>query len=354
MTLKTALLFLCGAAGGGVAYFLGLPMPFLLGALVASATFVLTYETEERSFGKINPNYRVAFIAMTGVMIGGTFPPELLGVLPKFIISALAIIPFMFVAHAGSYAIMRYIGKYDVKNAYWASLPGGLVEAVLLGEKEGADLRILTAQHFIRIIVIVLTVPFGFFLITGEAVGSAAGESFGAANWHGYDVPLIVLIAAIGYVIGKGLRLPAGHLMGPMLLALIASVTGLIVVTNPPWLLAFCQLVVGTALGSQFAGINRRMLITSLGMGLLSVTYMLAIGTGFALLVQSFVPVDFTAMFISYAAGGLAEMSLIALSLNLSPVIVALHHLFRIFITVWLGNLVYQYAVKPRLSDETL
>lgn len=354
MTLKTALLFLCGAAGGGVAFLLGLPMPFLLGALVASASFVLIYENEERTFGKVSPHFRVAFIAMTGVMIGGTFPPELLGVLPKFAVSALAIIPFMFIAHAGSYAIMRYIGGYDVKNAYWASLPGGLVEAVLLGEKEGADLRILTAQHFIRIIVIVLTVPFGFFLITGEAVGSAAGESFGAATWDGYDVPLIIAIAGVGYVIGKGLRLPAGHLMGPMLLALTVSVTGIVSIANPPWLLALCQLVIGTALGSQFAGINRRMLVTSLGMGVLSVAYMLLVGTGFALAVQSFVPVDFTAMFISFAAGGLAEMSLIALSLNLAPVIVALHHLFRIFVTVWFGNLVFQRFVKPRINDETL
>jgi len=39
-------------------------------------------------------------------------------------------------------------------------------------------------------------------------------------------------------------------------------------------------------------------------------------------------------LFVSFAAGGLAEMSLIALSLNFNPVIVALHHLFRIVLTV--------------------
>ena len=39
----------------------------------------------------------------------------------------------------------------------------------------------------------------------------------------------------------------------------------------------------------------------------------------------------------SVAAGGLAEMSLIALSLNFNPVVVALHHLVRILMTVSIG-----------------
>ena len=51
-------------------------------------------------------------------------------------------------------------------------------------------------------------------------------------------------------------------------------------------------------------------------------------------------------MFISFAAGGVTEMSLIALSLNLSPVIVALHHLIRIFLAIWIGNRMRGYFLK--------
>ncbi|MEM9715254.1 MAG: AbrB family transcriptional regulator [Pseudomonadota bacterium] len=352
MNIKTALLFLCGFVGGEAAYFLGLPMPFLLGSLVGAALFIFFYETDSRKFGKLHPYVRMAFVAITGTMIGSTFTPDLLDILPLFWISALAIIPFMFVAHAGSYWIMRRIGKYDVTTAYWASLPGGLVEAVLLGEKEGADVRILTVQHFLRILIIVITVPFGFLIMTGEAVGSAAGESFGSTSWDFYDVPVILVIAIVGAVVGRGIKLPAGHLMGPMLLALGLAISGAYQISNPPWLLAFAQLAIGAALGSQFSGITRRMLITSVEMGGLAVAYMLLVAVAFAGGLYALVPADFVAMFISFAAGGLAEMSLIALSLNLAPVIVALHHLFRIFVTVWLGNLVFQRFVKPGLNEE--
>jgi uncharacterized membrane protein AbrB (regulator of aidB expression) len=73
---------------------------------------------------------------------------------------------------------------------------------------------------------------------------------------------------------------------------------------------------------------------------------MLALGAGIALALTNLVPALFPPLFISFAAGGLAEMSLIALSLNFNPVIVALHHLFRILLTVWLGALVAKRLFK--------
>jgi uncharacterized membrane protein AbrB (regulator of aidB expression) len=58
------------------------------------------------------------------------------------------------------------------------------------------------------------------------------------------------------------------------------------------------------------------------------------------------VPAGFGALFVSFAAGGLAEMSLIALSLNFNPVVVALHHLCRIVLTVLAGAAVAKMLFK--------
>ena len=51
------------------------------------------------------------------------------------------------------------------------------------------------------------------------------------------------------------------------------------------------------------------------------------------------------AVFLAYAPGGLAEMSLIALSLHVSVVYVAAHHVARIMIAVGMAQL-----AGPRLS----
>ena len=82
--------------------------------------------------------------------------------------------------------------------------------------------------------------------------------------------------------------------------------------------------------------------------------YMLAVGTLFALTLTAHVPADFSALFVSFAAGGLAEMSLIALSLNFNPVVVALHHLARIFLTVVFGSIMAKYVFKWDSRNENI
>ena len=135
-------------------------------------------------------------------------------------------------------------------------------------------------------------------------------------------------------------------MLGPLLLSLALSVGGVVEIAIPPWLGHAAQFTVGTALGAQFSGVSRRLLVRGLGMGLLAGGYMLLLAAAFALILVQFVPADFGAMFISFAAGGLAEMSLIALSLNFNPVVVALHHLVRILLTVYVGNFLSRKVFK--------
>ena len=135
-------------------------------------------------------------------------------------------------------------------------------------------------------------------------------------------------------------------MLGPLLLSLTLSVGGFVEIDIPPWLGHTAQFMVGTALGAQFSGVSRRLLARGLGMGLLAGIYMLLLAAAFAWFLVQFVPADFGAMFISFAAGGLAEMSLIALSLNFNPVVVALHHLGRILLTVYIGNFLSRRVFK--------
>ena len=132
----------------------------------------------------------------------------------------------------------------------------------------------------------------------------------------------------------------------PLLIALVLSVSGIVAIDIPPWLGHAAQYTVGTALGSQFSGMSRRLLARGLGMGLLAGIYMLFLAGMFATVLMQHVPADFGALFISFAAGGLAEMSLIALSLNFNPVVVALHHLVRILLTVYFGNFISRRLFK--------
>lgn len=335
-----------GFIGGVCAYWIGAPIPFMLGGIFGAAGFVLYYERGGKQLPKLSRWIRLVFMSIIGTMIGSRFSPELLELLPQFWISGLTIIPFILVAHGGSYAILRLIGGYRKLDAYFAALPGGIVDSTALAQEAGADLRIVTAQHFIRIILVVTCVPLLFLFMRDDPVGSLAGETIAAADYDHFDILLILLIAMVGLFFGHLTKLPVSHMLGPLIFALILSITGVIAIDIPFWLTHFAQFMIGTALGAQFSGMSRRLLAKGLGLGLLVGIYMLVLAGVIAALLTPYVPAEFEALFVSFAAGGLAEMSLIALSLNFNPVVVALHHLARIFMTIWIGVLLSKHVFK--------
>lgn len=341
-------IFVTGFIGGLCAYYINAPMPFMLGGIVGAAGFVLWYERGEHRLPKLSRWVRLVFMAIIGTMIGSRFSPELLTLLPNFWMSGLALIPFILLAQSGSYVIMRKLGGYTQKDAYFAALPGGIVDSAALAEEAGADLRIVIAQHFIRIILVVSSIPLLFLVIKGDAVGSLAGETIANSVYDITDVALILIIALVGLSVGRFARLPVSHMLGPLLFALALSVAGLVSINIPEWLIHLAQYMIGTALGAQFSGLSRKILVKSLGIGLVVGGYMLLLGAGIALILTQFVPAEFPVLFVSFAAGGLAEMSLIALSLNFNPVVVALHHLARILMTVWFAAVFYKGFFKGR------
>ena len=337
---QISFVFFFGFFGGLLAYNIGVPMPFLLGGILGAASFILWYEKDGRQLPKLSRWVRLVFMSIIGTMLGSKVSPEFLPLLPQFWPSALALVPFVLLAHAGGYAIMRFGGGYEKKDAYYAALPGGIVDTAALAEEAGADLRVVTAQHFIRIILVVISVPVLFVIVTGEAVGSLAGESISTGEAYNFsDLAIIVTIAFIGLLFGRATRLPVSHMLGPLFLSISLTVTGTIELDFPWWLSHLAQYMVGTALGAQFSGISRKMLVRGLRMGLLAGIYMLALAVGFSLFLSNYVPTEFNVLFVSFAVGGLAEMSLIALSLNYNPVIVAMHHLARIVLTVMCAHL---------------
>ena len=325
---------LLGFIGGVVASYLRFPMPFLLGSLLVTAIFTIAYANPGKWNLRFPDILRKVFIAIIGAMIGAGFSPDLVGILPTLWISMLAMLPFVVICHVAIYHLFRGIAAYDRKTAFYASMPGGLIESITMWEEAGCDPKLLTAQQFLRIILVVLTIPLLFTLWIGESVGSAAGMTLAAENYAFSDVAIILGLAMVGLIAGTVMRFPAPHMMGPLLMSAIFHGSGTIEIANPAWLLNLAQLIVGCGLGLKFNGIQLNVLIKALGVGILSVAIMLFIGLGFAFGLAMLSPINGSALFLSFAPGGITEMGLVALSLNASAVVVAAHHLVRILITV--------------------
>ncbi|WP_299351187.1 AbrB family transcriptional regulator [uncultured Shimia sp.] len=323
-----------GFVGGVIAWQLGLPMPFLTGALFITAAVALSRSNTPKTATSFPRIIRQSFTAIIGVMIGQNFSPELFGILDTLWLSLGAILIFVILSHGIGFVIYRYLGRYDRETAIFASVPGGLIEAITFAEQSGAKVNIVTVQHFARVILVITIVPLLFFAWTGEVVGSAAGVEMAGASYSLWDIALTVVVAGVGMVVGKRLKLPAAILIGPLILSAGLQLSGVLPAHAPTWLLTAAQLVVGVGLGAEFQGIGRAQLVRSLGLGLVAMVAYLLLALGFAAALVVVVDIPFSALFLSFAPGGVTEMSLVALSLNVGPIIVATHHVFRISVTV--------------------
>ena len=334
LALQTLILTaLCGM-GGFVASLIHLPLPYMMGSLIASGAIAVFFNNRLPEGYRFPMKFRMVFMALIGVMIGTRVHPDLISEIPSLILSLLVLTLFVFAAHAMNYTIFRHLGGYDRPTAFYSGTPGGLMESLALGEEAGADVAVLTMQQFFRIITVITIMPIGLSLWYGAPVGSAGGQMMSSPNTGIDALPLALAIGLGGLFVGNAIRLPAAQLTGPLLASAIVTVTGLADLALPQWVINMAQVVVGTSLGMRFAGLKGRTMAVAAGLSVVSVGAMLALGALCAVLLHRFTGAAFDALLISFAPGGVTEMALIALSLHANPAIVTLHHVYRIILTV--------------------
>ncbi|WP_136635491.1 AbrB family transcriptional regulator [Pseudooceanicola onchidii] len=333
-----------GALGGLAAQAAGLPLPYILGSLLSVAILAQGSEILAKTPDtallppdfRFNDPARAVFIGVIGMAIGTSITMEVLLTLPKAAFSFLALTLFVPLTFWANYVIFRRVGGYDRPTAIFSASPGGLYESIMFGEQAGADMRQLMLAQFLRIILVVTLLPVGMSIYVGHPVGSSAGLGLAPKDTGLEHLPVAALVVVLGLYVGRLIHVPAPQLLGPLLLAGIVTLSGLAVLDLPNWMLSVSQIVIGTTLGTRFAGMRPAMLIRGTWLAFLTVGMMLLIGTGMALILRPLTGEHFDVLLISFAPGGVTEMALIALSLNANPAFVTLHHIYRIVLTVFM------------------
>ena len=329
------LTLLLGSVGGLFARSLHLPLGLLLGSIFAvGLAAMLNARVAGVGVGFPQP-LRNLFVPVIGLSIGAAFTPDVLRQMPGWWISLSALLVYIPVAHAAGYFIYRR-GGLPKAEAFFGAVPGGLIESVVLGEEAGADARTLILLQFLRLILTIIAVPVIFLALTGHAVGSAAGVQIAGTGvaLGGRDAAILLAAAGVGYAVGHVLRFPASIMTGPILASAIVHLMGWSAGVPPSWAVGATQVVLGSALGARFVGMERGALTRALWLAMQSVGVALILAFGFAWAVADLAGQPITAGFLAFAPGGLAEMSLIALSLKMGVVYVAVHHVVRIVVSV--------------------
>ncbi len=323
-----------GAASGLFAAALHLPLGLLLGSLLATG---LLAALGWRPFGltlQVPARTRNFFIPIIGVAIGGAFTPAVLAQMPGWWPSLLALCLYIPLAHFIGYHIYRRFGPLPPTTAFFGAVPGGLIESVVLGEEAGADVQMLALLQFLRLILTIIAVPLGFAWATGHSVGSGGGMSLSGPALGLRDAALLAVVGVAGYVAGHRLRLPAAVMTGPLIASAAVHLGGWVEGVPPGWAVGLTQIVVGSVLGARFAGMPKGALPMAFRLASLNVGAALVLAFAFSVVVAPLVGVSQSGVFLAFAPGGLTEMSLVALSMQISVVYVTAHHVVRIVLAV--------------------
>jgi len=332
-----------GAVGGALFFVLKMPLAWMMGAMVLSTIAALSGVSLY-----VPGRLRSAMVAILGVLLGSTFTPEAMQKVGEWPITLMSLALYLLVVTGILYVYFRRVMGFDPATAYFSATPGGLNEMVIVGRAMGGDDRGIALVHGSRVLLVVLTLPFWFRYAYGvsSAGGGAGSGTLAGIGW--LDGSLLVACAVVGPLIGKLLRLPAYRLVGPMLASAAVHLSGVTASAPPMELVAMAQVVVGSAIGARFVGAPLKWVFKIMASSMVSTSLMLGATVGFALALAPLTGLPFAAIVLAFSPGGLAEMSLIALSLGIETAFVATHHVARIAMIVIAAPLVFRSVAKKK------
>ena len=334
-----------GAVGGVIAEWATLPLPWMLGPMIFCLLAVMAGAPIKGPI-KIRP----MMVLVLGVMLGSGFTPDMVDRIGDWAASLALLLVYVAVAGAVIYPYFRKVAGYDPVTAYFSGMPGGLNEMMIVGGAMGGDDRVIALTHASRVLLAVMIIPIAFRFLEGVDTSDRGAYEISILDMAGSDLAILTACAVLGWPIGKWLKLPAGALLGPMLLSAATHLSGMTSAPPPIEVLNVAQWVIGTTIGCRFSGVARREILRIMAIALGATVILIALSVLFAAALHLATDLDPRQVILAYAPGGLAEMSLVALALGADVAFVATHHIIRISVVVVAAPIIFRRTGLKRTA----
>ena len=327
---KMLLALSIGLFGSIVFIYLHLPLPWLLGSIFAT-TFAIRFEKLPIISPKIfSPPARI----LIGIAIGSAFTPKILEFIPHYFVSLLLVIPFtILVIFFGTYYYYKVL-KYDLKTSYLGSMPGGVIEMVIIGEELKANTAKITLMQSSRLFFVVVSLPFIIQYIFQIDIRGNQLLTTPLKNIDFFEFFLLYTLSIFAALFAKKIKLTAAFLMGPMILSIILFSSGVFSVAIPDEFLKFIQVVFGVIIGFTFRNVAFKTIYKTLIATLGHFIILLILCAIFIAII--FYSLDFKALdiLLAFGPGGQTEINLIALLVGANLPYITLHHIVRLLIVM--------------------
>lgn len=327
MLYKRSLTLAIATTGTGIFWLLGLPLPFLFGPLFACLIAALL-GVPLKGAGQLGVGMRT----ILGVAVGASITPQVVERLPQMTASILLVPLYVILIGLVGVPFFRKVYKFDWPTAWYASMPGGLQDMVIFGKEAGGDVRALSLIHATRVLIVITLAP----IILTKGFGASLDNPIGqpAAAIPALELLIMAAAALIGWKLGERVGLFGASILGPMILAGILSLTGVIHFRPPAEAILAAQFFIGIGLGAGYVGVTMAEVRRDVMAGILFVLMLAVLTVGFTEFVILFIAAPPVDAFLAFAPGGQAEITVLAIIVGADLGYVVVHHLVRVFVVI--------------------
>ncbi|MBS68452.1 MAG: hypothetical protein CMK98_08860 [Pseudomonas sp.] len=317
---------LIGAVGGWLASLANWPLPWMIGSLLAviavrCSGWLVSEVPRGRQVGQwvvasaiglhFTSEVMQQVLAHLGVIFAGAVGTLLLGLIGLFIL-----------LRSGT----------DRATAFFASMPGGASEMVVLANRHQAEPARVAAAHSLRLLLVVLIVPALF--TWGLPLMAAPAPAPVSWPWLALLLPAGGLLA----LLWQRLDQPNPWMLGPLTACAVASVAFDLHIGLPGWAGALGQWLIGCSLACHFDRpffrsapvFLLRILLFTLAAMLVAAALGFVLGWATAL--------DGVSLMLGMMPGGITELCLTAEALQLSVALVTAVQVLRLFLVMFLAE----------------
>lgn len=323
-----------------------LPSPFLFGALLVGLGVALAGRGA-RVLDVPDPLFAAAQ-ALVGVALGAYLKSSSLSALgedwlPVTLVSAATLA----VSLAAGLAMAR-LTELDRATAALGMVAGGASGIVTMARDLGGDDRLVAFMQYLRVLVVVLLTPIlvAVAFPSPDAGGATAAVSGLPVIGDARDWLVTIALALAGAAAGRLVRLPAGALLGPMILAgavTLSAPDGWFVV--PTSIQDACFAVIGLQVGLRFTVQTVRQTGRLLVPVLLSVLVLLLACFGLALILDATTSVSLLDAYLATTPGGLYAVLAAAVGAGANTTFIVAVQGLRVVVMVLLAPLAVRRIV---------
>ena len=334
-----------GTAGGLLFLWAHLPGGLISGAMIAVGVAAIAGRPLA-----LPPILTQTVLVLLGISLGSLMSRQLLLHVSAYPLTIALLALATFCSTFGSSVYLQRFHGWDRTSAFLAGSPGALSQIIVLAVEKGANVSAIAVVQTVRVILLTAALPL-LLALTGLAPSSSPAMTFAIAS----PLELTALIAA-SVAVALVLRLakfPASWMFGAMIGSSVLHGTGLIEGGLPPWVRGIALIGIGALIGSRFARMRPKTLLSHVNAALGSFAIAILITGVFVTVIALTTQVRLSDVVVAFAPGAMDAMLALALTLHIDPIFVGAHHLSRfVFVTIATPGIVHLFGRPQEDVDD--